>query len=126
MFELDALTLEGLGNGAAVELFQNALQRVLENIQDPNTVAEATRKVVLTVEIKPNKNRRGAAVKYHVKETLASAEPMETTLLLGVVNGVAVASEYNGDPRQMRIEEFIEQGSGKITPISKKEEASHA
>lgn len=105
---MDALTLEGLGNGAALEMFQGALHRVLENIQDPNTKADTVRKVVLTVEIKPTTNRLGGALKYHVKETLAAPMPQETTVMMGLENGVAVASEHLGDPRQTTIQEQID------------------
>ncbi len=117
MLDRDSLTLEGLGNGGALEMFQASLQRALDNIQDPNTEPDATRKITLTVEIKPTKNRLGGQLKYYVRETLAGAQPQETTVLMGIENGVAVAAEFNGDPRQMTIDDAIDQG--KIMPIKK-------
>lgn len=53
--ELNQMTLANLGGGAAVERFQEELQKVITNILDPNTEAQAKRSVVLKVTIKPEK-----------------------------------------------------------------------
>jgi hypothetical protein len=41
------VSLETLGQGAAIELFSEELRKVLENVLDPNTKATATRSVTL-------------------------------------------------------------------------------
>ena len=49
----EKLSLANLGGGAAVEKFDTELQKVLDNIADPNTVENAGREVTLKVKIKP-------------------------------------------------------------------------
>ena len=40
------VSLTNLGNGAAVELFDHELQKVLANIDDPNTDPKEKRKII--------------------------------------------------------------------------------
>lgn len=115
----DSLTLESLDSGGALELFHGGLARALANIQDPNTGATVTRKIVLTVEIKPNVQRSQGALKYSVKETLAPASPQETSIIMGMQDGVAMAAEWRGDPRQMTIEETIASQGANVVPMKK-------
>ena len=58
----ETLTLENLGNGAAVELFDEALEKVLKNIMDPNTDPKAERSITMKVTFKPDENRDMAPV----------------------------------------------------------------
>lgn len=51
------LNLDTLQGGAARELFEIELQKVLRNIADPNTKPDAVRKLTLEVTIKPNEKR---------------------------------------------------------------------
>ncbi len=92
----NGLSLESLAHGAAVEIFNEELQRVLDNIQDPNTNAMATRKVTLTVEIKPNSERTFAeGVKVQCVSKLAANAPITTHLFLGRNSkGGGIASEF--------------------------------
>ena len=93
------VTLENLGHGAAIELFQAELERLIENVSDPNTKADAVRSITLRVKVKPNKKARNlCAVEVHCDSKLAAAQPFETTMFVGMEHGVAVASEH--DPRQ--------------------------
>jgi hypothetical protein len=43
----DPVTLVTLANGAAMELFDSELSKVVENILDPNTLPDTVRKVIL-------------------------------------------------------------------------------
>lgn len=47
MSEREIVSLENIGRGAALERFDVELQKVLENVLDPNTKPTATRKVTL-------------------------------------------------------------------------------
>lgn len=76
------ITLEGLGRGALQEQFEAELQRLLENIMDPNTPATTKREIKIVVTVKPDKNRTSCAVTYQTTSKLAAQDPGETTLIV--------------------------------------------
>lgn len=101
MNEHQRLSLSNLGDGGALELFDVALQEVLANIQDPNTLADATRSVTLTVTFKPDKSRDIGLCKYKVVPKLASVAEQETRVFLAQqpdASGHYYATEHN--PKQ--------------------------
>ncbi len=57
----EKLSLVNIRGGAAVEMFDIALQKVLENIHDINTTEEA-REITLKVKIKPVPENRSVVV----------------------------------------------------------------
>lgn len=89
------LSIETLYCGGAVERIKSEIQRVLENIIDPNTPPKATRKVSLTMSIKPNEQRNMAEVKIKTSCSLAPAEEMETSIYIAhdINTGEITASE---------------------------------
>lgn len=94
------LTLLTVAGGSAVELFQQELDKVLENILDPNTHATAKRQVSLTVTIVPSDDARntvGVAV-----ECVSKLAPFKGSGGVAFVGrsraGRAVAVAHN--PRQ--------------------------
>ncbi len=91
-------TLETLRDGMGIILFNRELEKVIANITDPNTSAEAKRKVVLTVTVAPNIDRDGATVLIEAICKLAPPKGETTTLHIGKRNGKPVAVTY--DPRQ--------------------------
>jgi hypothetical protein len=52
------ITLAGFGGGALEERFQDELKKVIKNIQDPNTDAEAKRTIDIKLTIQPMKGNR--------------------------------------------------------------------
>lgn len=64
-------SLDDLMNGAAVERFNKCLKEVLNNIFDPNTDAKKTRKITMTLTIKPDKSRNSAKFYLDVRSGLA-------------------------------------------------------
>lgn len=93
------VSLDTLSQGAAVELFNHALQRVLENVLDVNTDPEQKREITLVVSIKPDESRMHGKVDIAVKAKLASDKGVTSIMFFGREGGVAVALERN--PRQM-------------------------
>lgn len=67
--------LQSLNNGALQDLFSEELEKVLENIADPNTGPEATRSITLKVDIKPQKDRLSAVTKVSVTSKMAPSQP---------------------------------------------------
>lgn len=78
------IDLNKLANGAASEKFNNEMQRVLDNIADPNTDFKKARTVTLTVTLKPNENRNLSDIKISVKSTIAPSHPVATEMLIGI------------------------------------------
>lgn len=97
----EQVSLETLGFGAAAEMFQAELEKVVFNIQDPNTKPELKRNITLKLVIKPTKDRSMCAVEIHCDSKLAPALPFESTMFVGVEHGVAVASEDNPQQQQL-------------------------
>jgi hypothetical protein len=94
------VTLANLARGAADQLFDASLQKVVENILDINTDLEAVRTISLEVTIKPvNTDRSQADVKVKAKTKLAGLCGAETVIYLGRHAGRPVAVEH--DPRQI-------------------------
>lgn len=95
---LPDVSLENIRGGAAIEMFDHELQRVVENIADLNTDAEATRKVVLTVTIKPNATRDDAVYLIGAEAKLAPPRAVPGHMYIGKRHGKPVAVSW--DPAQ--------------------------
>lgn len=111
----EKLSLANLGQGAAIEKFDRELQKVLDNIQDPNTGATAKRSVTLTVSLKPNDDREFADIDIAVKSTTAPDYAFRVMAGLGRdIHGAAEAYEWikqeqpelpmGGNVRELRVD----------------------
>ena len=91
----EMLTLDNLGGGAAAEMFADSLEKVIENVINPNTKPDALRSITLKMKIKPDKKQRSlCVVELSCEEKLAAVMPFETAMFVGMEHGVAAASEY--------------------------------
>ena len=81
--EKTAVTLSTLSGGAANDYFANAMEEVIANIKDVNTPAKATRKIVLTLCIKPTEDRLMAQTDLSVKTTLPPIKPFSKSMFFG-------------------------------------------
>lgn len=97
----DKTSLERLAQGAAIERFNDELQRTLNNIVDPNT-ADGVREINLKVRIKPDENRKTAEVSVSCSSKLQHARGVKTRFYIGKDRGLGVAFEHN--PNQMQLE----------------------
>lgn len=95
----DTVSLENLKAGAATMLFELELDKVLENIMDPNTDAEKVREVHLVVRIKPDKDRSTGSVAIIPSSKLAPAVALSTRMFFGKKAGRFMAWEH--DPEQL-------------------------
>lgn len=101
--ELPTLTLLNIGNGAAVELFQQELGKALENILDPNTEPEATRTIMLKVKVTPTSEERNQiAVTVEADSKLAPFRGAGSLAYVGRRRGEIVAVTH--DPKQMQMQ----------------------
>ena len=95
------VNLSTLGGGAAVQLFQAELQKVLDNIVDENTKPDAVREVTLKVKIKPDVDRDYGQVSISCTSRLAPMAPFGTNFFIGKQRGKGVAQEHN--PKQAKL-----------------------
>lgn len=121
MSKKEMVTLDNLGGGAAAEMFQESLKKVIANIVDPNTKPDATRSITLQMKIKPNKNQRDmCVVELSVNEKLATVLPFETAIFVGMKQGEAAATEY-APQQQTLFDQSTEEkstGVGKIVAMA--------
>lgn len=102
------INLETFANGAFTAQVNRAMEEVTKNIQDPNTESGATRKITITIGLKPNQERNFVATGVQVKTTLAPALGAVTAISMGkdIRTGEVEAVEVgNQIPGQMSMGE---------------------
>ena len=91
------IELATLNGGMALDMFNEELKKVMSNIEDENTSATQKRKVVLTVDFKPDNERKlGIAVKSH----LAPIIPQGKSVYFGYDENNEFAA-FEDDPKQL-------------------------
>ncbi len=112
----ETLNLANLGDGAAVELFEAELNKVLKNIMDPNTDAKQSRSITMKVTFKPDENRDLATVDLSVGSRLSGSKAFLTKVLFGKdVRGKVEVREFeNNQPSMFE--------KGKVIPIGERSE----
>ena len=94
------IKLESLADGSISERFKQELAKVLVNIADPNTEAKTTRKINISLTIKPNDNRETAEVSISANSTLAPHKEVMTTIIMDRDNeGKPAAAELKSGQR---------------------------
>lgn len=93
--EFKKLDLHNVANGAAGELFDKAMNEVLDNILDENRDAVESRKITLTFEIKANRERNMAVIAVQSQTKLAPVAPAASTLFMRMERGKAKAYTHN-------------------------------
>lgn len=71
-----------MAKGAIQERVDYEVSKVIDNILDTNTDPTAKRKVTLTLELKPDKERSVVAITASAKATLAPTVPVGTSLVI--------------------------------------------
>ncbi len=90
------LNLKDIANGAVQELFENELDKILENIKDPNTSLKKARKLTINFTFKPLQDDRDiVSVDINTKSTLAQVESVATQILIDKDGNKLSAVEFN-------------------------------
>ena len=97
----EPVTLHTIAGGAAAELFDRELERIVADILDLNTEACAIREIDIKVKIKPDENRNFGAVAITVTSKTGAPKGVGTMLFFGKRNGMPVAVENN--PQQPKL-----------------------
>lgn len=95
------INLQELAGGAVAEKIDMELQKVLENIADPNTDPRKSRKLQVTLTFKADDNRDIANLSTVVKATTVPAKPTESKVILdidenGMITGAELKSSAKG------------------------------
>lgn len=111
------MNMEEFANGAFTNQINRELEKVTENIQDPNTDATAKRRITVVIEFKPNEVRNFVTTGVQAKSTLAPALGAVTALNMGkdLKTGEVEAVEIgNQIPGQMSIQDVEEEQTEEI------------
>lgn len=111
--------INNLAGGAMAERINRELQKVAENVMDPNTKAEAVRTVTVSIKIKPNDARQIGTTDIDVKSSLAPAKGVPTSFVFDFdKEGKAVMKELSlsGDRNQLAVNDqgTVVDGTGEV------------
>lgn len=95
-----------MAGGAFLERIDYEMEKVVDNILDPNTKPTKPRKITVTIELTPDDDRGKINVNVTAKSTLAPTNPVGTSLtFVSDRNGEAVLAEMTPQiPGQMYID----------------------
>jgi hypothetical protein len=90
------VSLEQLMGGGLQEQFGKSFNRVIENLEDPNTPFKEARKITIEIKFTQNEGRDDVSCAVSVKEKLAAQAPMNTAFMIGknLKTGELYAEEY--------------------------------
>lgn len=104
--------LEEFAGGKLSVQLNKALEKVTENIQDPNTDAQKVRKINVPISLRPNDERNFVSTTVETKLSLAPELGATTALSMGrdLRTGEVEAIEiFNQIPGQMSVNDVIDQ-----------------
>ena len=108
-----------VARGAIGERLDYELSKVVDNIADLNTKADAVRKIILTLSLKPDSERQNIKMSTQVKSTLTPTNNIESALYLTESDeGKALVEMLPQVPGQMALD-GSEQDEPKVIPIKK-------
>ena len=106
------INLEQFAGGKLSVQLNKALEKITENVQDPNTDAQKIRKINVSISFRPNDERNFVATTVETKLSLAPELGATTALSMGrdLRTGEVEAVEiFNQIPGQMNVDDVIDQ-----------------
>ena len=106
------IDLEQFAGGKLSVQLNKALEKITENVQDPNTDAQKVRKINVSISFRPNDERNFVATTVETKLSLAPELGATTALSRGrdLRTGEVEAVEiFNQIPGQMNVDDVIDQ-----------------
>ena len=106
------INLEQFAGGKLSVQLNKDLEKVTENIQDPNTDAQKVRKMNVSISLRPNDERNFVSTTVETKLSLAPELGATTALSMGrdLRTGEVEAIEiFNQIPGQMSVNDVIDQ-----------------
>ncbi|WP_040194781.1 hypothetical protein [Clostridium culturomicium] len=90
-----SINLDRLADGAVAERFNDALQKIMENIEDPNTDHKVKRKLTLEMTFDSTEDRALSEVTVIAKTKLAPRKAIATKFLIDKdMDGTILATEF--------------------------------
>ena len=102
------INIEQFSNGELTQQINREMEAVARNIADPNTEAKTTRKITVTITLKPNEQRDFITTSITTKSTLAPTLGAVTALAVGKnlkTGEIEVGEIGNQIPGQMSMED---------------------
>ena len=98
---MSKVNLETFAGGALQEQFDDAMEKVLVNLTDPNTPWKNKRKILVEVTFEQNEDRNDSAVNVSAVPKLAPVKPVSTRMTIGkdLDTGEVFAQEYGAQCR---------------------------
>lgn len=106
------INLEQFAGGKLSVQLNKALEKIAENVQDPNTDAQKVRKINVSISLRPNDERNFVSTTVETKLSLAPELGATTALSIGrdLRTGEVEAIEiFNQIPGQMSFNDVIDQ-----------------
>lgn len=106
------INLEQFAGGKLSVQLNKALEKITENVQDPNTDAQKVRKINVSISFRPSDERNFVATTVETKLSLAPELGATTALSMGrdLRTGEVEAVEiFNQIPGQMNVDDVIDQ-----------------
>lgn len=106
---MELLNLQRLAGGALQEKVNEAMGRVLNNMQDPNTPWKKQRSISMKITFAQNEDRDDVDVAISVETKLAAVSPITTRMSVGtdLKTGKNFAYEYGKQVKgQMTLEDY--------------------
>ena len=122
---MNKVKLEGFAGGALQEKFDDAMEKVLTNLMDPNTPWKSKRKISVEITFTQNEDRDDTVVNVSVVPKLAPVKPIETMMAIGkdLATGKVFAEEYGKQIRgQMTLDDYEKQKLAEKQPTESREE----
>ena len=118
------INIEQFSNGELTQQINREMEAVARNIADPNTEAKTTRKITVTITLKPNEQRDFITTSITTKSTLAPTLGAVTALAVGKnlkTGEIEVGEIGNQIPGQMSMADVEpQQPSGPVQEIDGK------
>lgn len=114
---MSKVNLETFAGGALQEKFDDAFEKVLVNMMDPNTPWKNKRKITVEVTLEQNEDRDDTTVNVSVVPKLAPVKPIGTRMAIGknLKTGEVFAEEYGSQCRgQMSMDDYQKQIGGEV------------
>lgn len=98
---MEEVKLNELTGGALQEKFEQALETVIENMQDPNTPWKNKRAIMIRLTFEQNEERDDTTVNISVDTKTAPVKPISTRMAIGtdLQTGKVYAQEYGSQIR---------------------------
>lgn len=109
---MNHINMEEFAGGAFTIQLNRAIEKVMKNIQDPNTDAKANRKITVTVAFKPNEARNFITTGVVTKTSLAPEIGAVTAMTCGIdlKTGKVEAMEIGNElPGQLSLQDVYEE-----------------